>query len=75
MNFINVGYDKAHAFVSANKNLFWNGWEIVETRKDADAIFNKHGIFRNGSWHKVVRRTTLGSDGTWKVPTKYDMAR
>ena len=75
MNFINASYDKAHAIVSNNKNLFWNGWEIVEVRRDADAIFNKYGIFHKGAWHKVVRRVAVDSDGMWKVPVKYDMAR
>jgi hypothetical protein len=75
MNFINASYDKAHAIVNNNKNLFWNGWEIVEVRRDADAIFNKYGIFHKGAWHKVVRRVAVDSDGMWKVPVKYDMAR
>ena len=75
MNFINASYDKAHAIVNNNKNLFWNGWEIVEVRRDADAIFNKYGIFHKGAWHKVVRRVSVDSDGMWKVPVKYDMAR
>ena len=75
MNFINANYDKAHAIVNNNKNLFWNGWEIVEVRRDVDAVFNKYGIFHKGAWHKVMRRIAVDSDGIWKVPVKYDMAR
>ena len=74
-NFEYVNYSTAHKIVEKNKNLFWNGWEIVEWRKDADAFFNKNGLFRNDSWGKVIRRIPLENNGTWKVPTKYVMAR
>jgi len=74
-NFVSVDYDTIHQIVEKNKNLFWNGWQVVEWRKDPDAFFKKTGLYRNGSWGNVVRRINVDTDGTWKVPTKYELAR
>jgi hypothetical protein len=72
-NNVYVDYDKAHSIVDASSNLHWDGWTIVEWRKDSDAFFNKHGSFRNGQWGRVIRRIGVSENGTWKVPAKYVM--
>jgi hypothetical protein len=73
--FKEIGYDTAHEVVSRNPNLYWDGWDILEWKKDADAFFNKKGLFRNGSWGRVVRKTSVSDNGTWKVPAKYVMGK
>jgi hypothetical protein len=74
-NFENVDYDTAHKIVNKNKNMFWDGWTIVEWRRDPDGYFSKNGMFRNGQWGKVVRNISVSNDGTWKVPVKYAVGR
>lgn len=73
--FQHVGYDEAHQIVDSNKSLFWDGWNIVEWRKDSDGFFSKNGMYKNNSWGKVIRIVSLDNDGTWKVPAKYAMGR
>ena len=73
-NLVYVDYNTAHEIVNNNRNLYWDGWDIIEWRKDPDACFNKYGMFRNGSWGKA-RRITVSNDGTWKVSSKYVMGK
>ncbi len=70
MKIATVDYETAHKIVEKNYSLHWNGWTIVEWKKNPDAFFNKNGMFRNGSWG-AVRQFPVDSDGTWKVPVKY----
>lgn len=69
MKTININYDNAHKIVDNNKNLLWNGWDIVEFRKNPEAIYNKNAMFINGTWCSV-NIYKPGKDG-WKVPEKY----
>lgn len=64
-----VDYDAAHAIVDSNKNLFWDGWTIVDWKPLKDGFYKKNGMFRNGMWG-VARKYYPGSNG-WKVPSKY----
>lgn len=55
--------------VQANKNLFWDGWTVVERFKNADGINRSDGIFFNGEWH--VQQRFVPSQNGWKIPNKY----
>jgi hypothetical protein len=70
MRFVKIDYKTAHNAVDNNNSLHWNGWNIVEWKKNPDAFFNKNGSFRNGNWG-MTRQFPVDSDGTWKVPEKY----
>jgi hypothetical protein len=74
-NLVEIDYDTAHKVVDSNNSLYWNGWTIVEWKKNDDAFFKKNGSFRNGSWGLVVRTVPVSESGTWKVPSKYVMAK
>lgn len=69
MNSTFIDYNTAHKVVDSNRNLFWDGWDIVEWKPNRDALYKKNGMFRNGRWG-VAKRFTPGSNG-WKVPVKY----
>lgn len=62
-------YDLAHDVVAKNKNLFWDGWTIVEFKNNPDAVTYKNGMFRNGKWG-ATKRFEPTRDG-WKVPKRY----
>jgi hypothetical protein len=66
---VTVDYDTAHLIVESNKNLSWDGWKIIDFKKDFKAEFSNNGIRVNDSWG-FYRVYDLDSDG-WKVPTKY----
>lgn len=70
MKFSDVDYNTAHKIVDSNKNLSWNGWTIIEWKKNPDGYWNKFGSFRNGSWG-VERKMPVQDNGTWRVPVKY----
>jgi len=69
MNQVYVDYDAAHNIVDSHRNLFWDGWTIVEWKATPDGFFKKNGVFRNNRWG-VARRYEPGNNG-WKVPVKY----
>lgn len=71
MNFVSVGYDQIDSVVDKSYNLFWNGWTIIEWRRDPEGFFSKNGIFKDGKWGVIKRKISLDSDGTWKVPVRY----
>ena len=75
MKTVEVDYDTIHKIVDSNRNLHWDGWSVVETKRDADAIFTKSAMFRDGQWLRVTRTTNVSQNGTWKVPQKYVMAK
>jgi hypothetical protein len=52
--------------VQKNKDLDWNGWDVVRYKKSSSAMFRPDGVFRNGVWHK---KTTFPlTEVGWKVP-------
>ena len=69
MKFIEIDYDKAHSIVNSNKNLFWDGWDIIEYRYNPDAIYSNDARFINGKWAFV--KTYKPNANGWKVPDKY----
>lgn len=69
MSFTTIDYDEAHKVVDSNKNLFWDGWTIVDWKPFKDAIYKKNGMFRNGKWG--VAKTYKPEKDGWKVPAKY----
>jgi hypothetical protein len=64
-----VSYEKAQELVKLNKNLYWNGWDIMEWREDSLGEMSKDGILMNGKWG-LAKNYKLNEDG-WDVPSKY----
>jgi hypothetical protein len=69
MKFVNVNYEQAHNIVSSNKNLMWDGWNMIEYRYDADAPYTVDARFINGKWAKI--RIYKPDSSGWRVPQKY----
>lgn len=52
--------------VDYRPDLEWDGWNVVQYKKNNSAQFRKDGAFKNGSWYnKTVYQ--LNEDG-WKIP-------
>ena len=41
---------KMEKIVSSNKDLFWDGWDVVHIKPSSTAMFKNNGAFINGSW-------------------------
>jgi hypothetical protein len=52
--------------VQSNKNLFWDGWDVVQYKKSDKSQFEKDGSFFRGTWHKktIFKITESG----WNIP-------
>lgn len=54
--------------VDSRSDLEWEGWDVVRYKKNADAQFEKNGVFRKNTWYnKTVYPIT--SDG-WSIPER-----
>lgn len=52
--------------VDYHPDLEWDGWNVVQYKKNNSAQFQKYGAFKDGSWHKKTVYA-LGEDG-WNIP-------
>ena len=57
------------SIVKKNRNLRWDGWNVVDIKKSDIARTSPQGIRINNEWylHKVY---ALNSSG-WDIPNKY----
>lgn len=55
--------------VSNNKDLFWDGWTVVNRYKSAKAQTSKYGVYLKGSWY-MSKRFDVGRDG-WDIPERF----
>lgn len=64
-----ITYDQAHDIVENNKSLYWDGWDILEFKKDNSAEYHPKGVRKNGVWGYVKRYSP--NDEGWRLPKKY----
>lgn len=69
--FLNL--DEAESYVAkhsaAGKDVFWDSWDVVIFKPDANAIRVKNGMYRNGQWGKT-RRVKVSDRGVWRLPVR-----
>lgn len=61
--------EEAEQIVRRNKDLRWDGWNIVSWYKDPKGFFNKNGKFINNQWG--IQYTYELSNKGWNLPNKY----
>lgn len=61
--------EKMESIVSKERNLFWDGWTVVERIPNAKGMTSKFGIFFKNKWH-IEKRFEPTNKG-WKLPGKY----
>lgn len=52
--------------VAYRSDLEWEGWDVIQYKKNNSAQFDKQGSFKNGSWYKKIVYK-LNEDG-WIIP-------
>jgi hypothetical protein len=57
------------SIVKKNKNLRWDGWDILDLKRSEAARTSPNGIRINNEWY-LHRRYLLGHKG-WDIPNKY----
>ena len=61
--------EKMETIVDNNKALSWDGWTVLETRKDPTAWTKTDGVFINGSWQRQNRYEP--TEQGWDIPGKF----
>jgi hypothetical protein len=57
------------AIVKKNRNLRWDGWNVMDLKKTDIARTSPQGIRINGEWY-LNKVYVLNSNG-WDIPNKY----
>tara|TARA_R110000803_G_scaffold166778_3_gene230098 strand:- start:116 stop:334 length:219 start_codon:yes stop_codon:yes gene_type:complete len=52
--------------VRSNKDLSWDGWDVVKYKKNMLSQFNKSGSLRNGQWYS--RSSFPLTESGWSIP-------
>ncbi len=57
------------SIVKKNRNLRWDGWNVIDLKRSEMARTSPSGIRINGEWylHKIYHINTNG----WDIPNKY----
>lgn len=61
--------EQMETIVSKNKNLSWDGWNVVEMSRSDKAITSKYGALKNGAWY--LKKIFVVSRSGWEIPDKY----
>lgn len=55
--------------VSRNRNLVWDGWDVIKTTKSPTGFFYKDGMRIKGQWYRT-ERLNLTRQG-WVIPDEF----
>jgi hypothetical protein len=61
--------EKAEAIVAKHSQLYWDGWDILELKRNPSAMLRNDGIYYRGVWY-THRRFSPSTDG-WRLPRRY----
>jgi len=61
--------EKMESIVEFNKNLSWDGWDVLELKKSPTAWMNVNGVFRKNSWYLQTKYVL--SEAGWEIPAKF----
>jgi len=60
--------EQMELIVSSNKNLSWDGWDVVNYTRSEKARTSKYGKFVNGKWYLV--KTFKPDLSGWDIPDR-----
>lgn len=58
--------EQMEEIVNSNKNLFWDGWSVVNRYRSEKGRTSKYGAYIDGKWY-MTRRFNLDRNG-WNIP-------
>lgn len=60
--------EKMEEIVASNKDLSWDGWDVIKLKPTDNGLMLKNGIRINGKWFTQTR-FNLTEQG-WEIPNK-----
>jgi hypothetical protein len=61
--------EQMEEIVAANKQLSWNGWDVIQSYYNPTAWKDSNGAFIKGKWYNQ-KRFVLNENG-WDIPAKF----
>lgn len=61
--------DQMEKVVSSNKQLSWDGWDVLHRHESKRASVSKDGVFVNNKWY-MQKRYKPSTNG-WDIPDRY----
>lgn len=61
--------DKMESIVKKNRELSWDGWDVLDRKPSYTAWRSKDGVFHKGRWF-LQRKYELTEEG-WHIPKKF----
>jgi hypothetical protein len=61
--------EQMETIVSNNKDLYWDGWSVINRYKSDKAQTSKYGVYFKGNWY-MSKRFDPNSNG-WDIPERF----
>jgi hypothetical protein len=61
--------EKMESVVASNRNLFWDGWTVVNRWPSDNARTSKDGVLVNGKW--CLQKRFPATETGWDIPDKF----
>lgn len=61
--------DKMEEIVNSNKDLYWDGWTVVNRYRSKKASTSKNGVYSNQTWF-IDKRFEPNRNG-WDIPERF----
>jgi len=61
--------EQMEEIVSNNKDLYWDGWSVINRYKSDKAKTSKYGVYFKGSWY-MSKRFDPSRSG-WDIPERF----
>jgi hypothetical protein len=59
-----IDYDGIDEFVSKNRNMYFEGWDVIVLRPSHAGWMRRDGVQRDGTWY-VKKTVSPNSKGKW----------
>lgn len=56
--------------LTRQKNIWWEGWDLMIWFPNPHGFTKPYGAFRNGRWG-MQNRIPVNTEGKWEVPARY----
>lgn len=58
--------NKVEQLKQQGHDVYWEGYTVVSFRPNPSAMYNQHGVYRNGSFG-YEKRFEVTPEGTWQL--------
>ncbi len=60
--------EQMEAIVKSNKDLSWDGWDVISLTPAKSGMMSKDGVQINGAWFSKTR--FILTENGWEIPNK-----